>query len=59
MRRTEDDGDPFNAGWNAALDELIEIVKKMPAEKVADDGVRALIAKTDVLDLARKRGTFV
>lgn len=54
MMRRVDDGDPFNAGWNACLDELIEVVKKIPTEKVADDGIRVLIAKCDVLDLARK-----
>jgi hypothetical protein len=48
MRRI-DDGDPFNAGWNAALEEADKRVRKMPTEAVKDH--RTLIAKADVLGL--------
>lgn len=52
--RYPDDGNPFNAGWNAALDEAIERIKKLPA--TTSDGVIALIAKVDVLKLLRTHG---
>ena len=50
MRRI-DDGDPFNVGWNACLDEVAEQVKKMPTEGAI--GPLALIIKADVLDILR------
>jgi len=48
-----DDGDPFNAGWNAALDVALRRVKKLPTEKVAEDGLRVLVSKPDVLEILR------
>lgn len=49
-----DDGDPFNAGWNAALNEALRRVKELKSEKVADDGVRVLIGKPEVLKILRE-----
>lgn len=49
-----DDGDPFNAGWNAALNEALRQIKLLPMEKVADDGQRILIGKPEVLKILRE-----
>lgn len=49
--RIEDDA--FNAGWNAALNEALRRVKELPQEGIADDGIRVLIGKPEVLNILR------
>ena len=49
-----DDADPFNAGWNAALNEALKQIKELPKEAVAQDRVTILISKPDVLNILRK-----
>lgn len=51
MRPSDDD---FNSGWNAALAEAERRVKRLPIEKVADDGVRVLVGKPEVLAAIRE-----
>src|SRR5215469_751076 len=50
-----DDGDAFNAGWNAALTEALRRIKMILMKKVADDGVRVPIGKEVVLQTIRER----
>jgi hypothetical protein len=55
--RRVDDGDPFTAGWNAALDETIERIKKWPTMTFSAAPVTlVMIAKADVLSILRGVG---
>jgi hypothetical protein len=48
-----DDGDPFNAGWEACRLEIVERVRKMEMQALDRDERTILIAKCDVLALLK------
>ena len=48
-----DDGNPFNAGWEACRLEIVERVRKMEMVALDTDERTILIAKCDVLELLK------